>query len=96
MFKVEGSEVSFEHRPELTGIFTGELSGKPLPYSGVTFCLIDGELTGIAYCSIKDQYNRNTGRKESLKDALEGLGFTREARAVFWNEYAAARGGKWE
>lgn len=95
MFTIEDHRVEFEHKPDLMGALTGEMSGKTLPYRGVTFCLLDGEVVGVAYCSIKDIYSKNTGRKEALKDALDGLGYPRPIRAEFWTEYAAARGGKW-
>lgn len=48
---------------------------------------------GSAQCSIKDQYNKNEGRKVSLKRAIYHFEL-KEDRKKFWEAYAEMRGGK--
>lgn len=63
------------------------------PYKGKTICgivsLVDGEripcAEGRAYCSNKDQYCKDKGRKEALRRALKN--FTYQERAYFWQFY---------
>ena len=38
-------------------------------------------------CSLQDQYDKEKGRKESLKHALAAGDFTREQRKMFWVAY---------
>lgn len=64
-----------------------------------TVCYIEKPeyiITGISDLSIKDNYNRNVGRKVSLTKALKEL-FPNEPeqRKLFWDAYYKARGGKW-
>lgn len=49
---------------------------------------------GIAKCSSKDQFNKNTGRKVALTNAIKS--FRKEARQQFWEGYFQARNGKKE
>lgn len=56
------------------------------------------EITGQSELSIKDQFNRNTGRKIALSRALHNL-FDRQTdlnkRLKFWRAYYMARNEKW-
>ncbi len=47
---------------------------------------------GTARCSRKDQFNKNEGRKCSLKRAVSH--FKKSQRRKFWEAYAEMRGGK--
>ena len=47
---------------------------------------------GVAKCSVKDQFNKNTGRKVALTHALELFG--KWERGQVWNAYFQARNGK--
>ncbi|KKK50546.1 hypothetical protein LCGC14_3123920, partial [marine sediment metagenome] len=47
---------------------------------------------GTAWCSRKDQFNRNTGRKLALERALESAGFDKPKRTLFWEAYFKKRG----
>jgi hypothetical protein len=61
-----------------------------------TWCRVIGptsESAGIAFCSVKDTYDPEVGRRLSLKRAVKG--FSREDRTIIWREYlvyAAAHG----
>lgn len=50
---------------------------------------------GVAIVSEKDQFVKNTGRKISLKRALERA-FNKETRQIFWNKYAESRHGRFD
>ena len=43
--------------------------------------------SAIAKCSPKDQYNKEIGRKVSLKKLLKKMGFSKEQRKVIWMAY---------
>lgn len=45
---------------------------------------------GVAYCSLNDQFNKNTGRKLALARAISPL--PRLLRAVIWEAYDAQIG----
>ena len=65
----------------------------------VTYCdVLDGDGdcigSGLASCSPRDQFNKNTGRKIALSRALDEI-FTRDERQLFWDAYFAARNGKY-
>lgn len=53
----------------------------------------DGRLvsSGEAQCSKKDMFSKETGRKVSLKRALESSSFTKEERAAVWEDYRLSR-----
>jgi hypothetical protein len=40
---------------------------------------------GIAYCSVKDQFRKTTGRKVALGRALRDSALTYAERAAFWD-----------
>ena len=42
---------------------------------------------GYAKCHPNDNFNKEIGRQQSLKKALEDGEFTKEAREQFWNAY---------
>ena len=46
---------------------------------------------GQAVVSVKDNYNRNKGRKISLQKALKFSSFTKEERGDFWLAYFMMR-----
>jgi hypothetical protein len=48
-----------------------------------------------AICSIKDQFNKNVGRKISLQRCLSMSCFSKEDRTQIWNSYKDMRNGKW-
>ena len=63
-----------------------------------TVCLLGAQSTGSANLNIKDNFNRNIGRKISLNRALQKAfpGETnKEIRKAFWDAYYKARGEKW-
>lgn len=90
MFNVNNNKVYFSHNTEKTELTNGQ-----------TLCrIIDletGEILaqGTAFCSLKDNFNRNTGRKVSLKKALEKLNLTAEQRKIYWDMYFERRGGQY-
>lgn len=47
--------------------------------------------SGEAECSKKDMFSKDTGRKVSLKRALETGPFTKEQRAAVWEDYRLSR-----
>lgn len=57
-----------------------------------TFCDIEPVSSGHARCSLKDQFDRNKGRKIAMMRALQDL--PKEDRKPFWDAYFATRGGK--
>lgn len=79
----------------------------PLHINGVTTCTIERVngnnkyktvATGETYCSFKDAYNKNTGRKIALTRALQKLfpSITeKEIRRGFWREYYKMRNNQW-
>ncbi len=48
--------------------------------------------SGIAWCSMDDQFNYNEGRKLALERALENAGFDKPTRTLFWEAYFKKRG----
>lgn len=46
---------------------------------------VDPTWIGFAYCSLKDKYSKETGRKLSLAKALAG--WPREKRKLVWEAY---------
>lgn len=67
-------------------------------FSGRTDCEIKKENSpeirmASTRCSFKDQYNKNIGRKVSLKRAIYHFEL-KEDRKKFWEAYAEMRGGK--
>ena len=50
---------------------------------------------GQAILSAKDNYNRNKGRKISLRKALTWSSFLKAERKLIWLEYFKMRGEKW-
>ncbi len=73
------------------------------PNNGKTLCEVikmneDGtpgtEIRGaFAYCSQLEQYNKNKGRKVSMKRAI--CNFNKWERKHFWNAYKKMRNGKY-
>lgn len=51
-------------------------------------------LVGIAKCSPKDKYCKNTGRKLALADAMSYLSLPKEARRAFGVAYDKETNGK--
>lgn len=49
----------------------------------------------VAICSIKDQFNKNKGRKVALGKLLQGHYSDRNDRKLFWQAYFKARNGKY-
>lgn len=73
-------------------------------FSGATACNIDlldktgssiRNKFGTALCSVKDQYNNNTGRKVSLARALAKSGFSKKQKKQVWDAYFKMRNGKY-
>ena len=76
----------------------GEKSGKRLDYSHLTGCDIfvdDGDKkkarklfsAGNAYCSVKDHFSKNIGRKVSLNKAVKDAFPNKKDRVAFWEAY---------
>ena len=71
----------------------------PQDGNGITTCTLDqlkdGEsvdkIEAKAVCSVKDQYNKETGRKVSLTRALTLKPWPREERAKIWEAYFARK-----
>lgn len=67
-----------------------------------TICLVTDRTTKIeigsanAFCSPKDKFDKNYGRKLALTRFLEKEGYTREERTLIWEAYKKARSGKME
>jgi len=94
MFELNGYKVNFHHEkfdvpfelPQNWGIIS---------IKGTTACEIRGNgkaYRGTTFCSAKDMFNRNTGRKIALGRALKEAGFDRETRKQFWSEYFKVHG----
>lgn len=64
------------------------------PESSDTYEMNSNIGVGYAVCKYPDVFNKNTGRKLSLKRALGYLDFDRETRKVFWDKYWEKRGKK--
>ena len=85
-------DVVFVHK--LTpGVYLNKNVDPPIssPYIGNTRCLISNRKTGdmhgaVAYCSPRDAFDRNKGRKVSLAKALKGYIPTMYKR-YFWDAY---------
>lgn len=50
---------------------------------------------GEAECVPPDQFEKNVGRKISLRKALESNSFDRDLRELFWEEYFRTRNGNY-
>jgi len=60
--------------------------------TGRTICRIEklggtSEVEATVYCSKKDIFEKDEGRKRSLKRALALRGFMKQERTLFWDEY---------
>lgn len=61
-------------------------------FKRLTRCIIDNSasgdiVVGVARCSIRDQFCRDTGRKVALANALKNGKFSRAERQNFWDAY---------
>lgn len=59
---------------------------------GKTECVLESITTtiiGHAYCSARERYTKERGRRESLTNALQIGGFSRAARKAAWEAYFA-------
>ena len=94
MFEVAEYKVRFHHK---------RYEPAALPFVGSkvrghTYCQIIREnlevpaVRGTTYCSAKDQFNYNTGRKIALSRALKAAGFDKPTRSLFWEAYFKKRG----
>lgn len=88
--------IVFRHRPDCLGAVPGsEMNKRVRMYSGKTICVIeDGTLgvdtvhgTGIAFCSEKDNYEKERGRKIALTRALRDMGANKGLRTKVWESY---------
>jgi len=95
MFKVDKYRVYFKHYPNEKGEII--LDFPVTPYKGYTECYIVEEdatgveisvNSGVAFCSIHDQFLKTTGRKVSLTRALAK--FNKFFRAKIWRAYLEA------
>ena len=64
------------------------------PIKAQTFCFIgihkppcSSVASGVAECSVNDQFNKEEGRKWSLKRALQAGAFNKSERTTFWKTY---------
>jgi len=66
-----------------------------------TYCDIVGDndvliSSGVATCSRRDHFCRETGRKLSLARALKNAQISKEERKLFWEKYRnMKKGGRW-
>jgi len=81
--------VSWEH-----GNFTNESEQYGKPLISYTQCIIENKTNshiigkGIAQLGKKEkQFNKDFGRKISMKKAMKDIGLNKETRTLFWNEY---------
>lgn len=102
-FPNESLKFTWKHEPDY------KLKTPTLTIVGRTFCHVSRRLSdnngwepllsGLALCSSKDTYGKNTGRKVSLTDALKSpiLKLTLDARQreKVWEAYFKMRGGKY-
>jgi hypothetical protein len=85
--------IYFKHEPNESKAIINE-DDSELQIYGRTFCGIveltsEGKIPvseGYGYCSLKDQYNKETGRRVALKRALEDK-FNYQERSYFWQFY---------
>lgn len=42
---------------------------------------------GVAFCSVNDKYDQQTGEEIALERALSAAGFVESYRELFWNSY---------
>ena len=90
MFTVGNNKVTFSHDMTLTEETNGNTLCKI--YNVETEEVLS---TGMAFVSLKDNFDRNTGRKVALAKALKKLNLTSEERLVYWEEYFKRRHGRW-
>jgi len=57
-----------------------------------THCMIDKTVSGASYCSIKDQFCKETGRKLALTKAIKS--FPKDERRQIWDQYFKITGKK--
>lgn len=81
--------VSWEH-----GNFVNESHQYDKQLLSYTRCIIENKVNtliigkGIAKLGKKEkQFNKDFGRKISLKKAMAAIGLNKETRTLFWNEY---------
>jgi len=81
-------EVTFYHE------IIDDIDGVNEPYSHMTVCTIGGAShKGYSYCSKKDIFNMDTGRKKAYLKAMIDLGATSDVReAIWWPAYFAYTG----
>lgn len=93
MFTSQGYEVFFQHSQKVEDLRTEQ--PQP-PFKGVTLCTLVNEDDDIpvravvAFCSVKDNFDRSKGRKVALTKMLNAAGFDKEQRTTFWHDYFAA------
>lgn len=90
--------VGWRHIHE-SGAVIGAKSRKELPYRVLTLCFIRPVVEGLgnfsmgeAFCSVRDIFTKDSGRKISLRKALVAGVFQREERTAFWKAYSAEIG----
>ncbi len=93
MFKVDvyGREIEFTFRHEHFEE-PESFAGSSTPIKAQTICTIKGipgtnEVWGLANCSVKDNFNKETARKISLTRALKMSGLNKDCRTVIWDRY---------
>ena len=89
-------KVRFHHEHDPQRPFIAHVGDNCRLVNGITTCKIfesceDAEetFTGWAECSTKDRYNKEVGRKVSLKRALWNAHFEYEERKKIWEAYFA-------
>jgi hypothetical protein len=88
MFQLDGFRVWFRHEQVKDAY---PVPGTSAHAKGFTECTIllgdDTAGYGVAHCSVKDNFERNEGRKHALANALKDACFNKEARTRFWEKY---------
>ena len=58
---------------------------------GKTLCFLNDILKGVATCSMDDHYCKETGRKVSMRRAIQDL--PRQTRKLIWETYLNRKNG---
>lgn len=86
--KLGDLHVKFEHRYYDWANKDGQQTKVPFATSAKVFDSKGNLLTmGEAHCGQKDLYNKEIGRKISLKRALNSLSLHKEMRTRIWKDY---------
>jgi hypothetical protein len=96
MFKVDEYIVRFQHIRYAEPLNLVPANRPAIYIQATTICWIafgdTSKVIGVTYCSIKDQFSYNEGRKKALTRALTNAKFDKATRTRFWQAYFQKRG----